>query len=166
MWPHMKCGCYERVRIFLYCYRQCSDKGNHKHAMSGIGSCCYIMIFMQLTHLPKKWPPFCRRHFQMHFHHLKVLYFYSNFTEISAEGSDWRLAIIGPGNGLAPTRRQAITWTNAAPIQWGIYAAGDELTLREVWWSIISWTVSRSYSHDIAGVNLDLWSMGYCGRKI
>ena len=29
-----------------------------------------------------KWPPFRRRHFQMHFHQLKVLYFDSNFPEI------------------------------------------------------------------------------------
>ena len=33
-------------------------------------------------------------------------------------------------NGLAPNRRQAITWTNADSIHWRIYAAlgGDELT--------------------------------------
>ena len=38
---------------------------------------------------------------------------------------------IGSNNGLAPTRRQAIIWTNADPIHWHIYAAlgGDELTL-------------------------------------
>ena len=37
---------------------------------------------------------------------------------------------IGSGNGLAPKRRQAITWTNADPAHWRIYAAlgGDELT--------------------------------------
>ena len=34
--------------------------------------------------------------------------------------------IIGSGNGLAPNRRQAITWTNAGPIQWYIYAALGE----------------------------------------
>ena len=39
-------------------------------------------------------------------------------------------ASIGSGKGLAPTRRQAITWTNASPIQWHIYVAleGDEST--------------------------------------
>ena len=33
------------------------------------------------------------------------------------------------GNVLAPKRRQAITWPNAAPIHWRIYAAlgGEEL---------------------------------------
>ena len=37
----------------------------------------------------------------------------------------------GFDNGLAPTRRQAIIWTNAYPGHWRIYAAlgGDELTL-------------------------------------
>ena len=36
---------------------------------------------------------------------------------------------IGSGNGLAPRRRQAITWTNADPVNRRIYAAlgGDEL---------------------------------------
>ena len=35
---------------------------------------------------------------------------------------------IGWGNGLVPTRGQAITWTNADPVLWRIYAAlgGDE----------------------------------------
>ena len=42
------------------------------------------------------------------------------------------------GNGLAPKRRQAITWTNADPVHRCIYAAlgGDELTvngMRCVW---------------------------------
>ena len=38
-------------------------------------------------------------------------------------------ASIGSGNGLAPNRRQAITWTNAEPVHWRIYAAlwGDGL---------------------------------------
>ena len=36
---------------------------------------------------------------------------------------------IGLDNGLALNRRQAIIWTNVAPIHWRIYAApgGDEL---------------------------------------
>ena len=37
---------------------------------------------------------------------------------------------VGSGNGFALNRRQAITWTNADPLQWHIYAAlgGDKLT--------------------------------------
>ena len=36
---------------------------------------------------------------------------------------------VGLGNGLALKRRQAITWTNVAPIHWRKYAAleGEEL---------------------------------------
>ena len=38
---------------------------------------------------------------------------------------------IGSGNGLTPNRRQAITWTNADPVPWGLYAAlgGDEINI-------------------------------------
>ena len=39
------------------------------------------------------------------------------------------MSCISSGNGLAPNRRQAITWTDDDPIHWRIYAAlvGDEL---------------------------------------
>ena len=51
-----------------------------------------------------------------------------------------RSFFIGSDNGMAPTRRQAIIWTNAGPIQWRIYAAlgGDELTsgAQEIWLTI------------------------------
>ena len=33
---------------------------------------------------------------------------------------------IGSGNGLAPHRQQAITWTNADPVHWRLYAALGE----------------------------------------
>ena len=33
-----------------------------------------------------KWLTLCRRHFHMHFLELKVLYFYSNFTEVHSQG--------------------------------------------------------------------------------
>ena len=35
-----------------------------------------------------------------------------NFTEVGSQGSNWQYSIIGLDNGLAPTRRQAIIWTN------------------------------------------------------
>ena len=40
---------------------------------------------------------------------------------------------IGSGNGLAPSRRHVIIWTNAYPIYWRTYAAlwGDEVTNME-----------------------------------
>ena len=45
------------------------------------------------------------------------------------KGSIDNKLIFGSGNGLAPNRRQAITWTNAYADHWRIYAAlgGDEL---------------------------------------
>ena len=56
-------------------------------------------------------------------------------------GSDWQEVSIGSGNGLAPNRQQAITWTNADPVHWCIYIyiyvglGGDELnTLRLAKW--------------------------------
>ena len=51
------------------------------------------------------------------------------FIEICFLGSNWRYVSIGSDNGLAPSRRQAIIWTNVDPVHWRIYAAlgGDEL---------------------------------------
>ena len=48
---------------------------------------------------------------------------------VSRSPIDNKKARIGSGNGLAPNRRQAITWTNADPIHWRTYAApgGNEL---------------------------------------
>ena len=44
-------------------------------------------------------------------------------TEICSQETSWQYASIGSGNGLKPNRRQAITWTNADPVHWHIYAA-------------------------------------------
>ena len=46
-------------------------------------------------------------------------------------GSNWQYSSIGSDNGSAPTRRQAIIWTNADPVHRRIYAAlgGDGLKL-------------------------------------
>ena len=96
-----------------------------------------------LTHPPwTKWPPFRKRHFQMNFLEWKFLCFDSNFTEVCCQGSNRQYVSIGLSNGLAPNRRQAITWTNADPVHWSIYAAlgGDELRL---WlpssWQVLTW---------------------------
>ena len=71
-----------------------------------------------------KWPPFRRRHVQMHFLEWKYLNFKQNFIEIRSLGSNWQYVGIGSDNGLAPSRR-----TNLDPVHWRIYAAlgGDEL---------------------------------------
>ena len=81
----------------------------------------------------KKWPPFHRRHFKMHFHEWKILYFRLNFTKVSFEGSNWQYSTIDSDNILAPIRRQTIIWTNA--VHWHIYAAlrGDELSRVNLW---------------------------------
>ena len=54
----------------------------------------------------------------------KIKFHWNMFLE-----SNWQYVGIGSDNGLAPSRRQAIIWTNAHPINWRIYTAlgGDEL---------------------------------------
>ena len=59
----------------------------------------------------------------MHFLEWKCSYFYSNFTEILR--SNYEQASIVSGNGLAPNRRRAITWSNGGPFHWRINASGD-----------------------------------------
>ena len=76
-----------------------------------------------------------RRHFQMHFPEWIWWNSDSNFTEICFQEFNSQYPIIGSGNGLAPSRRQAITWTNDGPVHWRIYV-GDELIFHD---SIFSW---------------------------
>ena len=42
---------------------------------------------------------------------------------IVPRGSNWQDVSIGSGNGLAPNRRQAITWSIDGQVHWRIYAA-------------------------------------------
>ena len=66
-----------------------------------------------LTHWDRdKWPPFRRKHFQMHFLEWKCLNLDQNFTDVSSYGSNYQYSGIGSDGGLSPTRRQAIIWTN------------------------------------------------------
>ena len=51
-------------------------------------------------------------HFQMHFLEWKCMNFDWDFTEVCSLGFSWQYSSIGSDNGLAPTRRQAIIWTN------------------------------------------------------
>ena len=64
-----------------------------------------------------------RRHFQGHFHEWELLNFNHNLTEICSLGSNSKYGSIGPDNGLAPNRRQAIIWTNDDLGYWRIYAS-------------------------------------------
>ena len=100
----------------------CGNQSNH---MSDIST--------SLTDLPwTKWPLYPRQYFEMHLHGWKVLYFDSNFTEVCSKGSNWQQVSTGSGNGLVLNRWQAITWTNAGPVHWHIYAAlgTDELKIK------------------------------------
>ena len=64
------------------------------------------------------------------FYTSQVWYFDSSFTEIYSQKSDWQYVNIVSVDGLAPSRRQSIIWTNDDQVHWGIYATleGDELS--------------------------------------
>ena len=103
-----------------------------------------------LTHLPWiKWPPFCRRYFQMQFCNETFLVLIKISLNFVSKGPVDKKYSIGLDNGLAPNRRQDIIWTNADPIHWRIYAAlgGDELTLwgRDKMAAIFQTTFSNAF---------------------
>ena len=75
--------------------------------------CGLYHMEVHLTHWGReKWTPFSRQHFQMHYLQRKWVNFYQNFTEVLFLGVQLKYATIGLDNGLTPTRRQAIIWTN------------------------------------------------------
>ena len=62
---------------------------------------------------------------------MKSFLFWSNFTEVCYQVSNWQWTSMVSDNGLVPNRRQAIIGTNVDPIHWRICAAlGDELKPR------------------------------------
>ena len=75
----------------------------------------------------------------MHFFEWKWQNPDSNFTEMYSQVSGWQQVSIGSDNGLAPNRRQAITWISGDPVRWRIYAAlgRDELMLSEGIWTCV-----------------------------
>ena len=79
-------------------------------------------IVHTLTHLPLDkiaaiWQTTCSNAFSW----MKILEFQKKFTEICSLRSNWQYIRIGSDNGLAPSRRQAIIWTNANPVHRCIY---------------------------------------------
>ena len=66
---------------------------------------------------------FHRQYFQMHFPEWKCLNFDWNFTEICSLGSNWQQSSAGSDDDLAPSRRQAIIWTNDDLFCWCIYTS-------------------------------------------
>ena len=65
-----------------------------------------------------KWPPIYRRHFQKHFYERKRLISKCNFTEICSLWFYRQLISTGSDLGLAPSRRQAMIWTNDGLGSW------------------------------------------------
>ena len=65
----------------------------------------------------------------------KYLFFYLNFTDVCWEGSNLEYVIIGSGNSLVLSRRQAIILGNDVLVCWGMYASHslDELTHFRSW---------------------------------
>ena len=70
-----------------------------------------------------------RREFHMHFLEWKWQNSDSNFIEICSKESNWLWVSIGSGNGLAPKRRQAITWISADPVHWGNHLVPGDLVV-------------------------------------
>ena len=69
-----------------------------------------------------KWTPFRRRHFQMYFLEFKYMNSDKKFTYIYSLRSIQQYSSFGLDNGLAPSRRQAIIWTNDGLLYLCIYA--------------------------------------------
>ena len=59
-----------------------------------------------------KCPPFSTLHIQVHFHEWKCTNFDWNFTVVCSWWFNEQYSSIVSDNGLAPTRRQAIIWSN------------------------------------------------------
>ena len=62
------------------------------------------------------------------FYLMKICEFCLRFLWISFIKVGLEYSSIGSDNGLAPTVRQAIIWTNADPVHWRIYAAQGEMS--------------------------------------
>ena len=75
--------------------------------------------------------PFSRWHFQTNFLEWKCSNFAKYYTECCSIDFNWLEVRIGWDNGLAPSRRQAIIWTNDALVYRHIYVS---LGLNELIW--------------------------------
>ena len=60
-----------------------------------------------------KYPTFRKQNFQTYFQQWKCLNSDKNFTEVCSYGFNQQHSSIGSDNRLAPSRPQAIIWTNA-----------------------------------------------------
>ena len=120
------------ITVAIYLWPQFADSHCNGH--------CYPVICLLRIPIGARWSfnssphgqsghNIVRQHFQMHFLEWKLWYSDSNLAEICSQESNWQYPSIGSGNGLAPNRWQAITWTNDDPVDCSIYAAlgGNEL---------------------------------------
>ena len=70
------------ITMFIFC-------GMYWKHYSDLPWWIFMEVNGQLISLWKKWPPFRRQYFQMHFYEWKM-YFDYNFTEVCSEGSNWQ----------------------------------------------------------------------------
>ena len=103
-----------------------------------------------------KWPPF-RRHFQMHFSWMQMFGFrlkcrWGLFLR-------FKLTIFQHwfSNGLAPTRRQPIVWTNVGIVYWRLYASlgPDELVCMHD--DVIKWKQFPRNWPFVRGIHRSRW---------
>ena len=88
-----------------------------------------VVSYVLLTHLPlDKMADIS----QTHFLERKYLNLKLNFNDIGSLGSYWHYANISSDDGLAPSGRPLIIWTNADPVQRSINAALEEMS-----WSVL-----------------------------
>ena len=76
------------------------------------------------------WQPYCRWHLQMHFAYRNPD---GNLIEIYSWESNWQWFRIGPGNGKALNRRQAVIWTNADRVTWRHMASSGNAYFTWCW---------------------------------
>ena len=118
--------CQERVKHEVFSFGYCYIYGIRGCALLRQYICAICTLWFQdwiyqhifsfdhlLTHRHEaKWLLLSRRHFQMHFREWKYMNFDYDFTEVCSQRSNWQYSSMGSDNGLAPSRRQAIIWTN------------------------------------------------------
>ena len=129
----------------------------HKYIYGALHLHCVLFIMIACSHLDRNSSTpgqngrhFGRRHFLTNFLEWKWQNSNSNFIEICFHESNWQYAIFSSGNGLAPNKRQAITWTHDGPVHWRIYAAlrGDTL--------IIGWIMNLIWMFSVPDPNVNI----------
>ena len=79
-------------------------------AISGLWHKTYYKRFNSLR--PRQMDAISQTTFSNAFSWMKMFEFLFKFTGVCYQGSNYQYSSIGSDNGLAPSRRQAIIWTN------------------------------------------------------